>query len=315
MDVVAFADEMNGTDLDARVRLEAFRFLEVQTQVHGDVLPRQILAAGFLFAGERIPLVGPQGIFKPQIMDLPLTITTVPMVARKPRPYDDTFEEGGLIRYRYRGTDPNHRDNAGLREVMHRRLPLVYFHGIVEGRYAACWPVYVVHDNPRELTFTVQAEDRARIRGELICEDSDEGHARRAYVTTLVRRRIHQQSFRERVLQAYREHCAVCRLRHAELLEAAHILPDTHERGQPVVSNGLALCSLHHVAFDRHILGVRPDLVVEIRDDILREENGPMLIHGLQGFQGTRILVPRAETLRPDRDRLAERYEIFRKAS
>jgi predicted restriction endonuclease len=99
-----------------------------------------------------------------------------------------------------------------------------------------------------------------------------------------------------------------------ELLDAAHILPDRHPMGAPTVSNGLALCKLHHAAFDGQILGVRPDLVVQIREDILREKDGPMLLHGLQGFQGSQILIPTRRDLQPDRDFLAERYEIFRKA-
>jgi putative restriction endonuclease len=46
----------------------------------------------------------------------------------------------------------------------------------------------------------------------------------------------------------------------------------------------------------------------------LREKDGPMLLHGLQGFQGSRTLIPARRALQPDRDFLAERYEIFRKA-
>ncbi len=59
---------------------------------------------------------------------------------------------------------------------------------------------------------------------------------------------------------------------------------------------------------------MHPDLAVEIREDILREKDGPMLVHGLQGFQGSQILIPSRWDLQPDRDFLAERYEIFRKA-
>jgi putative restriction endonuclease len=125
---------------------------------------------------------------------------------------------------------------------------------------------------------------------------------------------MHQVAFRQRVISAYRERCAVCRLRHRELLDAAHILPDTHPRGEPVVSNGLALCKLHHAAFDSYILGVRPDLTVEIRIDILREGDGPMLLHGLQGFQGARIGIPGSPRLRPNKEFLAERFETFKKA-
>jgi putative restriction endonuclease len=81
------------------------------------------------------------------------------------------------------------------------------------------------------------------------------------------------------------------------------------------VPNGLAICKLHHAAFDRHILGVRPDLMVEVRLDILREVDGPMLKHGLQGFQGQRIIVPHAERLRPRREFLEERFTLFREAA
>jgi putative restriction endonuclease len=63
------------------------------------------------------------------------------------------------------------------------------------------------------------------------------------------------------------------------------------------------------------VLGVRPDLIIEVRDDVLHEADGPMLIHGLQGFQGARLLVPRREEQRPNPVFLAERYELFRRAS
>ena len=45
-------------------------------------------------------------------------------------------------------------------------------------------------------------------------------------------------------MRAYRECCAVCRLRHAELLDAAHILPDGHPKGEPIVQ-GFHLQALH----------------------------------------------------------------------
>ena len=109
--------------------------------------------------------------------------------------------------------------------------------------------------------------------------------ARRRYTTATVRQRLHQCAFRERVLAAYRQQCAFCRFRHAELLDAAHMLPDTDE-GEPVVANGLALCKLHHAAFDRYFLGVRPDYIVQVRDDLLGETDGPTLVHGIQALHG-----------------------------
>ncbi len=302
-------------DLDERVRLAAFAFLAEQTLRHGDVLPRATLATGFTFEGARVPLIGPQGIFKPAILpEMPLSITTAPRIEGRTPPYADEIRKDGNIVYRYRGTDPQHHENVGLRLAMQRQVPLIYFHGIVQGKYFAEWPVYIVGDDPTQLCVRVKVEDKQFVSFGQQVEEATIA-ARRQYITTITQRRLHQESFRQRVLQAYQVQCAICRLRQAELLEAAHILPDGHPQGEPIVPNGLALCTLHHAAFDRHILGVRPDLVVEVRQDILREGDGPMLRHGLQGFQGSRILVPQVHRLRPNPDFLAERYVLFQRAA
>jgi putative restriction endonuclease len=301
---------------DAQVRTTAFEWLQSQVATHGDVLPRSVLAGGFSFNGIRVPLIGPQGIFKPRVLqEVPLSITTSP-----DGPYDDAFGSDELLRYRYRGKNPEHSDNRGLRMAMVRRLPLVYLHGLGPGRYVAAWPVYIVGDHPADLTFSVAVDDVSEIRKQLsgreeasrVSEDRQE--VRRSYVTAAVRVRLHQRAFRERVLEAYRKQCAFCRFRHAELLDAAHIMPDSHPDGEPVVRNGLALCTLHHAAFDRAFLGLRPDYTIEVRPDILREHDGPTLAHAIQALHDTRISVPRVEHQRPDRDLLEVRYAQFRRA-
>src|SRR6267378_4124339 len=263
------------TSEDSRIRAAAFQWLAEQVAHHGDVLPRELLAEGFRLAGTRVPLLGPQGIFKPRVLgDGPLSITTAPG-----GPYDDAFGSDGLLRYQYRGKDPNHSDNKGLRQAMVQRLPLVYFHGVVPGKYLAAWPVFVVADHPEDLAVSVAVDDAqhsgvgTQPAGLILNEERDD--ARRSYITAVVRVRLHQRSFRERVLEAYRRQCAFCRFRHEEMLDAAHIVPDSHPMGEPQVRNGLALCTLHHSAFDRYFLGVRPDYVIEVRPDILREQDGP----------------------------------------
>jgi putative restriction endonuclease len=298
---------------DARVRSAAFEWLAEQVAIHGDVLQRSVLSQGFTLDGERVPLVGPQGIFKPRTLrDAPLSITTAPE-----GPYDDAFGPEGLLRYRYRGTNRDHPDNRGLRLAMERRLPLVYFHGIVPGKYVAAWPVFIVKDNPAELFFSVAVDDamhmglildRDEIHG-LVSEDST---ARRAYITAIVRQRLHQRAFRERVLEAYRHQCSFCRLRHEQLLDAAHIIGDTEPEGEPVVRNGLSLCKLHHAAFDSNFLGLRPDYVLEVRPDIRREHDGPTLVHAIQALHGSSITVPRQPSQRPSPELLEVRYERFR---
>lgn len=295
--------------------MAAFQFLEEKLEEAGEqTLPFKILREGFQFRGRRVPLLAPQGIFKPAVLsELPLTITTAPPKEGKEAPYDDFVGPDELLRYRYRGTDPMHRDNAGLREAMRREVPLIYLKGIVPGRYLPAWPAYVVGDDPDRLTFQVAIDEKLVSRDDDLQQDRV-ADIRRAYVTTQTLQRVHQQRFRERVLRAYRECCAVCRLKHRELLDATHILPDKHPKGEPVVENGIALCKLHHAAYDRNILGIRPDLEIEIRLDILEETDGPMLVHGLQEFQGHRIIVPRRGVDRPNSDFLLERYEEFRRA-
>ena len=303
-------------DIDRRARIAAFTWLDRQVSIHGDVLPRSVLAHGFEFENQRVPLVAPQGIFKPKLLpQMPLSITTTPE-----GPYDDSFGPDQLLLYRYRGTDPQHRDNAGLRMAMFRKVPLVYFHGVVPGKYLAVWPVFIVGDEPENLTFRVAVDDLSLIgpeweSGAEIVGVSDTGaEARRAYITSSVRSRLHQRGFRERVLQAYREQCAFCRLRHLELLEAAHIIPDGEPDGEPIVKNGISLCKLHHAAFDKFLLGVRPDYVLEVREDILKEKDGPMLLHGLQGLHHQRIILPRPKELQPNPVLLDRRYQKFRAA-
>jgi len=304
-------------DRDPAVRLRAFDFMREQRQRFGEAsIPRSVLERGFDFEGVRVPLVGPQGIFKPAILaEVPLSITTAPPVEHRERLYDDGFIEGGFLRYRYRGKNPKHHDNVGLRIAMQRQTPLIYLHGIVPGLYEAAWPVFIVDDHPETLTFVVAIDDEIGQPVEGQINDPAALMARRRYITAVVRKRLHQRGFRERVLRAYHQCCAICRLRHDELLEASHILPDGHPQGEPIVPNGLALCKLHHAAFDNYIIGVTPDLEVTVRLDVLEEIDGPMLLHGLQGFQGRHIFVPRPDHLKPNRDFLAERYDLFRRVS
>ncbi len=78
--------------------LEAEEEFEQQTRIHGDVLPRDLLASGFEFSGHRIPLISRQGIFKPKVLpEIPISITTTTT-----GPYHDRISPDGLMLYRWR---------------------------------------------------------------------------------------------------------------------------------------------------------------------------------------------------------------------
>jgi putative restriction endonuclease len=135
----------------------------------------------------------------------------------------------------------------------------------------------------------------------------------RRYVVREVKQRIHQGQFRGAVLPAYRDRCAICRLREVRLLDAAHIVADAEEAGEPVVRNGLSLCSIHHRAFDEDLVGIAPDLRVHVSRRLLEDEDGPML-DVLRGFHATTIEAPSRRVWRPDPERLAARFERFSSA-
>jgi putative restriction endonuclease len=305
-------------DIDDAVRTAAFAFLTDQARMLGEprppVLPLSMLQRGFDFGGQKVNLPFPgKGIFKPAILpSIPISITTAPPDVGKIAPYEDELGDDGLVTYRYRGTDHAHTDNVGLRRALEQRKPLIYFLGVVPSRYLAFWPSFVTADNRRDLSFQVALDLGGAVNFAELAVEENPG---RSYAFRVVKQRLHQVGFRERVLAAYRRSCSLCRLRHEELLDAAHIIPDGKPRGDPVVPNGLALCKLHHAAFDSNVIGIRPDLLIEIRKDILGEADGPMLRHGLQGLHGSVVTVPREARLHPSPDRLEERYEQFRRAS
>lgn len=68
--------------------------------------------------------------------------------------------------------------------------------------------------------------------------------------------------------------------------------------------------------YDASILGVSPDYVVEIRQDLLEEIDGPMLEHGLKGRHGKSLMVlPEKKGEWPDRDLLDISYRRFQQAA
>jgi putative restriction endonuclease len=298
-------------DFDTVVRREAQRWLTVRTN-DGQTPISWTELLDFEIDGLPFRLMDAQrGIRKPRELSSALSIRTVYTVYADNRPYADEVGSDGLLRYKWRGDDPNHAENRALRDAMRQGVPLIWFFGIAQGVYKPIYPVYVLWEEPEEQQFVIDADVA---RGLVSPGGHVDEHVRR-YIVRETRQRLHQPVFRATVLRAYEKRCAVCALRHEQLLDAAHIVPDREEAGIAAVRNGLALCKIHHAAYDCLVLGISPDLVVEIRADLLEEIDGPMLEHGLKGRHGQPLMaVPKVRAERPDRDLLAERYDAFRAA-
>ena len=295
------------------MRMTAFDHVRRLAETH-DHLTANELKPGFTYNGQRIPLINPQrGIFKPTQMKYVLSIKTV-----FPKPggkvwYDDQrhvhrqiYDGDESVNYAFMGQNPDAADNRWLREAFESEIPIIYFLGIAPGRYQAMVPTFISGWDGQALNARLSfglPDQKVLSPPENVLE--------RRYALRAVKQRLHQASFREAVITAYGGRCAFSGLPEAMLLDAAHIMSDKDEEmGQPVVSNGLPLSKIHHAAFDAHLLGIDPDYKVHVSDRLLIQNDGPML-EALKALNGKGIRLPNRAQDRPDRDRLALRFERF----
>jgi len=296
---------------DEELRGAAFAELRRLTTVHGPEIPyRGGLDAGFPFQRGRIPFLTPyKGIYRARAQQGPAALS---INTSYDSPYRDRATSDGYV-YSYRAGTIDQPDNRALRSAYELQVPIVYFVPIQPGVYQPLFPWYVDSDDPIEREVTVTPGHVVSLgtfeRSEPLADPIE-----RQYAFRTTRVRVHQRRFRGAVLPAYRNRCAVCRLREGQLLDAAHIVGDVEELGEPVVSNGLSLCSIHHRAFDENLVGIAPDLTVHVSRKLLEDEDGPML-DLLKGFHGGTIEVPGRTALHPDPERLAVRFGRFRDAA
>jgi len=297
-------------DPDHGLRVAAVEAARELMAVHDDVVPLDTLRTGFTFAGQRVSFGSFQkGIHRSRLQRGPAALT---LTTSFRDPYSDEFDPAGAFTYAYRSGALDQPDNRALRAAHEMNVPVVYFRALGPGQYFTYAPMFVTADDPSARAVVLEPG--------LPVQDTTpaglvSGPDVRAYATRDVRLRLHQRRFRLDVLRAYAHRCAICTLRERELVQAAHIVPDTEPEGIAAVVNGLALCAIHHLAYDRNVMGIDPDGVVHVAGRVLRERDGPMLRTGLQGFHGARINSPRRPVDRPDPARLAQRFELFEAAA
>jgi putative restriction endonuclease len=292
---------------DEHLRSACFASLDVLCAQYGEDIPyKDGLDRGIPYAGRRVPFLSTQkGIFRAAAQKGPAALS---VQTSWKSPYGDKELDEGFL-YAYRDGDLDQPDNRALRAAFALNVPIVYFWSTRPGRYKPIYPCYVVDDDSiaRQVLLspgrmTGPMDERAPVTVDDLLE--------RRYKVRETRVRMHQARFRGLVLDAYSDRCAICRLKESRLLDAAHIVGDLEEHGQPLVPNGLSLCSIHHRTFDQDLVGISPDYTVHVSKRLLNDEDGPML-ELLKTFHAKPIVVPSRSALRPDRDRLAERFERF----
>lgn len=295
------------------VRVAAIRFVtSLMDANNGEVTRDQVQQ--FVFDGEQIKLLDTgRGIRNPRQLTATLTIMTSIKSG-----YDDSLGHEGFYRYSIRDGELGAGDNRKLQAAYELSLPLIWFRAVRDGVFVPVMPVFLVDELPDTKQYIVALGEDQRLMAPALLsgQSAVEQELVRQYVERMTRQRLHQPAFRAKVMHAYTTRCAVCALAHGNLLDAAHIVEDGRPTGEPITSNGVALCKIHHAAYDQDILGIRPDRTVLINGDVLVEVDGPMLRHGLQEFHGQRLRVlPRRSADQPDPERLAVRFDRFLQAS
>jgi putative restriction endonuclease len=272
----------------------------------GDGMLSRAELGSFTYAGKSIRLIDKfGGIWNPGASwtlgeELRATLSINTTTSGK---YEDQEVSGGLWRYDYQSGGTAGK-NTKMRKAMELQLPLIWFVQQESGRYVP-YRVFIINDFPEDGYCLIAPERFLAIaaRSESLIE--------RRYAERMMKQRLHQPAFRARVISAYETKCAICRLGHGRLLDAAHITPDSDETSSTSVTNGLSLCKIHHTAYDINILGIDANYTVHIRQDILNETNGPMLEHGIKEMDKTKLWVPPAQGEKPDPGRLEMRFLEF----
>lgn len=306
-----------GENREKVIRSSAIEWLKIRSDDGAVPLNREQIL-DFQFEGEPFRLQPTQtGIWKPRGFESALSIVTVYRGPGQKRPYEDAIGSDNLIRYAWRGDDPDHHDNRALRNAMNNQVPVIWFIGVGMGpaTFQPVCPVYLIAEEPELQRFVIAPVDDEAFLPRDPGRGTEIQETVKRYLMRETRIRLHQPVFRSTVLRAYETRCAVCNLGHRVLLDAAHIVPDADELGIASVVNGMALCKIHHAAYDSWILGISPDHRIHIRPDLLEEIDGPMLQYGLKELHGSKLMkLPTARTERPRADLLEIAYNKFLEA-
>jgi putative restriction endonuclease len=289
----------------------AFEHIVRLDLIYGSAIPNKALKEGFLFNGERVSLIGPQGIFKAkQMQDVALSILTpLSRDSRKPFYLDKESDDGF---YHYAFEESKNDRNSYLYASHEKATPFIYFKAVMPAIYQSIWPCFVDSINEKERYFKIIVGNQPKLpllSGVANYEKPKELEAR--YYVRESKVRGHQAAFRENILEAYKFKCAITGLSETKLLEAAHIIPDSNELSTQQITNGIALNRLHHRAYDAELLGIDTDYRIHIGTSLSDMKDELLLDKYFLSYNGTQLNLPKNRNEWPDVNYLNRRFEAF----
>ena len=253
--------------------------------------------------------------------------------AREDGPYDDSVRDG---QFEYIGeglsgdqseTSPG---NSTLIDATSSDIPVHFFYQNTtedgweyQGLVDVCDYEFKKRDGREVLVFTMEHQDVAgtdrtdsgdhtltaeqEILEEVLAEESDTHSSEESY--TEVRQRVRDTVFRRLVRQIYDGTCAICGQRRETPdgipeVEAAHIRPK-EDGGPDTVENGLALCKLHHWAFDNGWLAVSDDYEILVKEAPDRDG-----YYEFKQLEGKRLELPDNDAVLPASKYLKQHREL-----
>ena len=109
----------------------------------------------------------------------------------------------------------------------------------------------------------------------------------------LVKTRVNQSDFRQRILASYNEKCCITGISLTSLLVASHIIPwskNKEERLNP--RNGICLNNFHDNAFDKGLITITSDFKVKLSETILKKKKETNIQKYFIEYENQPIILP-----------------------
>ncbi len=109
----------------------------------------------------------------------------------------------------------------------------------------------------------------------------------------IVKTRINQNDFRQRILASYNEKCCITGISITSLLVASHIIPwskNVQERLNP--KNGICLNNIHDKAFDKGLITITNDFKVKLSNAILEKRKEKNIQKYFIEYENQPIILP-----------------------
>lgn len=82
-----------------------------------------------------------------------------------------------------------------------------------------------------------------------------------------------------------------------------------------MLPNGLLLNKIHHAAYDADLIGIDPDRRIHVSERLQAHQDDPILRKAIVSMKDVALRLPKRKEDWPDPERLAARFEQYKRAN